>query len=154
MTMIVMQQSLRVEGSDGFFLWFLPGRQYEYTDTSMILNECVECDVIYKKKLTKHYKVTIDDIFYWIPNFACVVYNKVIEEAKQDKQQYWVDQFADTTYDHEKKAKEVFGLVIDNTYHTDYNNKKYEDTINATNEQKNVYVNGTGEEVSHREEYI
>lgn len=151
-TMIVMQQSLAVVGSDGSTYWFLPGRQFEYTDTSMILNECVDCDIIYKKKKTKHYKVTIGEVYYWVPDYACVVYNKVVEEEKQDKQQYWVDLFADTTFDHEKKAKEVFGLVIDNTYHTDYDKDAYDAAVNATNNQKNIYVGAPGEEIPTKKE--
>lgn len=151
-TMIVMQQSLQVKGDDGTMYWFFPGRQYSYSLTSLILNDCVECDVIYQKKLMKHYKVTIDDTFYWIPEYACVEYNKVIEEAKQDKQKHWVDTFADTTYDCIKEAKSVFGLAIDNTYHTDWDNKKYEDAVNATNDQRNIYVTPPVKEISQEKE--
>ena len=150
-TMIVMQQSLQVTGDDGTVYWFLPGRQFVYTSISQILNDCIECDVIYQKKLMKHYKITVGDTFYWIPDYACVVYNKVIETDKQDKQKYWVDTFADTTYDYVKEAYKVFGVVIDNTYHRDYDNEAYEAAVNATNDQRNIYVNAPGEEVSSKE---
>jgi len=141
---IVMYESIRMKGSEDNYQWFLVNRQYDYTDTQMIVNQCEDCAVTYQKQQMIHYKVYVDDEYFWIPDYACVVYNPEIPEEWQNKDKYAREKYEDKTPDMIQTSRDVFGQPIDNTYKIDINDRRYKQAIQKIKEQNRIMKRSKG----------
>ena len=131
---ITMTANIRITGSTGGDRNFIIQEQFEYTDTEY--RKMVDGESIYISTYTTHYKIEIDDIIYYIPDYYCVVYDVPYEsEYVTDKRQHEYLENSDDIKDVYKEYKEVLGRTIDNTYEVDVS-FKYAEILRKSNPKK------------------
>lgn len=84
---ITIIAEVKVMGDDNIYRWFTPYRQYIFCDTAVMRLSCSWCDQDNnpeRKGKTLHYKLCLDSVTYWIPDWAATVEGKLREEWEQN----------------------------------------------------------------------
>jgi hypothetical protein len=84
---ITIIAEVKVMGDDNIYRWFTPYRQYIFCDTAVMDISCHWCDEDsnpLQKGSTMHYKLCLDSVTYWIPDWAATVEGKLREEWEQN----------------------------------------------------------------------
>lgn len=100
--------------------YFKQKEQHCYKDRLMMNVTCPMCALCYKDKVIMHYRIVIDDVNYYIPEYAAVISDCVygLADSSMIERKKWEEDRQ--PYDMIKTAKEVLGIDIDNTYKADH----------------------------------
>lgn len=88
---ITIIDRVEVLGDDNAYRWFYPYRQYVFCDTAIMELSCHWCNTEDNPKQvgsTLHYKLCLDSVTYWIPDWAATVEGKLRADWEQDFEKY------------------------------------------------------------------
>ena len=111
---ILITNNVQVDGK-----WFTAYEQHCYTDTNIsAVDPCIVCTIETSDTThVKHYKITVDEVDYWVPEYVLVdIGDSMIDPPAQDQFGYFRDKYQDTTTDYIKEVKEIMDIDIKKAY--------------------------------------
>lgn len=109
---ITITQKVMILGSDNAYRWFTPYKQYVFCDQAIMplnCNFCVDNPIGLEK--TNHYKVCLDSVEYWIPDYAAVIEGKLRYDWEQDHDLYQIHRF-NQPLDVKKEYFDITGRIL------------------------------------------
>lgn len=112
MSNIILTETIEVNGK-----YFYRHERFEYISQVWINVLCVTCGTSNKYKMQLHFRISIDNIDYDIPDTACCEYNGDFDDARIDIVNYLYTKYSDNITDYKKAVQQYLG--IDTTYKAD-----------------------------------
>jgi len=113
MSVITIIMPVKILGDDGStYYWFRPRRQYLFTDSEVRSIDCNGCGQYLKNQLVLHYKVTINEINYWIPKPVTAIENYIRPDYEQSYEA-WRESKYHRPVDYKKELKLLTGIDLE-----------------------------------------
>ena len=113
-----------VTGSKGTVRWFRPWKQYMFDETERQYTPLEGCGDTFGKISMIHYRVTIDDEYFWIPEERMAIEGMLRPEWRQDKYAY-LEHISDEPKDFKKVYKDLTGIDLDKRLQPEHNGYDY-----------------------------
>lgn len=110
---ITIVVKVKVTGSDGSIMYFVPFYQYIFCDTAIMAVACNSCvDNAEGSQAQLHYKVCVGSVVYWVPSYAAVIEGRLRTAEQQDFKVWFENKIVDQPRDWKEEYKNCTGITI------------------------------------------
>lgn len=109
--LLTIMVQIKILGDNDIYKVFKIQEQYEFTDSEERFLNCDQCWMWWKGKQL-YYKVTVDDVIYWIPREAIAIEGRVRRYPEINMETYKEESNIQPA-DWKKTYKEVTGIDVD-----------------------------------------
>lgn len=126
---ITIIERIECDGNDGSKRWFAPYYQYVHCGTEVRILECHGCTPSPTgKSQVNCYKVCIDTVTYYVPEYAAVIEGVLRTEEQQSFDVWFQNVVVDQPKDYLETFKTLTGMTI-NTGEVEHNGTEFWKTI-------------------------